>query len=173
MKVLTQSFFRRPVLKVAPNLLGKYLVRKMSNGKIVRLLITEVEAYDGPNDLANHASKGKTDRTKIMFETGGVWYVYLIYGMYHMLNVVTGDPNYPATVLIRGTKEVSGPGRLTKYLKIDKKLNGKTSAKASGLWFEESNIKIPKKDIQRLPRVGVDYAKEWVDKPWRFVWKRV
>jgi DNA-3-methyladenine glycosylase len=181
MKVLPKSFFRRPVLKVAPELLGKYLVREMptrlrqgygGRRKIERFLITEVEAYDGLLDLANHASKGKTDRTKIMFESGGVWYVYLVYGMHEMLNVVTGDADYPAAVLIRGVENISGPGRLTKKLQINRKLNGKPASKETGLWIEDNGEKISASKIIRTPRIGVAYAKEWAQKPYRFVLKR-
>jgi len=168
MKVLPQSFFRRPVLKVAPELLGKYLVRKMPNGRVARLQITEVEAYDGPLDLANHASKGKTARTKIMFEPGGVWYVYLVYGMHEMLNIVTGDVEYPAAVLIRGAENISGPGRLTKKLQINRKLNGRPASKETGLWIEDDGRKVSSSKIIRTPRIGVAYAKEWAQKPYRF-----
>lgn len=165
-KILDQSFFNRPTLVVAENLIGKFLVNKDNK----RILITEVEAYDGPEDLACHASKGKTPRTEIMFDRAGHFYVYLCYGMHWMLNIVTGPKGYPAAILIRGAKEISGPARLTKFLQIDKSLNKKIAHPDSGLWFEDSNIKISPKKIQKTPRIGVDYAGPvWSKKKYRFV----
>lgn len=119
MKRLEQSFFKRDVLHVAPELLGKYLIRN-GNDQPERFMITEVEAYKGVDDLACHASKGRTARTEIMYASGGFIYVYLIYGMYWMLNFVTGKKNEPQAALIRGVDRISGPGRLTKILNIDK-----------------------------------------------------
>ena len=170
-KVLSKEFFERPVTKVAEDLLRKYLVRRVGKSEIA-LMIIEVEAYDGPNDRACHANKGKTKRTEPMYGQAGHFYVYLCYGMYWMLNVVTGPKNYPAAVLIRGTKEVSGPGRLTKYLKINKKLNALRASPKTGLWFEDRGMKVNKKDIQKTPRIGVSYAgPKWSKKPYRFVLK--
>ncbi|HTW96464.1 MAG TPA: DNA-3-methyladenine glycosylase, partial [Candidatus Methylomirabilis sp.] len=100
-KILKEKFFTRPTLLVARDLLGKFLVRKIGK-KEVAVMITEVEAYDGPKDLASHASRGMTDRNAIMFGAGGYFYVYLCYGMYEMLNIVTGPKNYPAAILLRG-----------------------------------------------------------------------
>lgn len=98
---LDASFFNRDVLEVAPDLLGCTLVRDFGNGNIQRFTITELEAYRGEEDLACHASKGRTPRTEIMYHTGGYIYVYLIYGMYWMLNLVTGSNDEPQAVLIR------------------------------------------------------------------------
>lgn len=166
--ILKRSFFVRPTLLVAKELLGKYLVRRYG-GKEIPLLITEVEAYLGHNDKASHAGRGKTERNKVMFGEGGRWYVYFTYGMHWMLNIVTGPQNYPAAVLIRGTDKVAGPGRLTKYLKIDKGLNGLLADKKSGLWVEGRGYKIKPSEIIKSPRVGVDYAGPlWAKKPWRF-----
>jgi len=169
MSVLSQHFFERPVLTVAPELLGKHLVREFPDGTTIKLQITEVEAYDGEKDLACHASKGRTARTQTMYESGGIWYVYLVYGMYHMLNMVTGDADYPAAVLIRGAGELNGPGKLTKHLKVDKSLNARASATSTGLWIEESGVVVPEHHIIRTPRIGVDYAGEWAAKPYRFM----
>ncbi len=105
------------------------MVRRLPDGTLSQSFITEVEAYDGEQDLACHASKGKTPRTAVMYEPGGVWYVYLVYGMYHMLNIVTRSAGYPAAVLIRGTSGISGPGRLTKHLQIDRTLTGMKAKK--------------------------------------------
>ena len=99
---LSGDFFLRDVLEVAPELIGKILVRQYDGSMILRRRIVDVEAYRGREDLACHASKGRTDRTEVMFRTGGLLYVYLIYGMYWMLNIVTGAKDDPQAVLIRG-----------------------------------------------------------------------
>ena len=102
-KVLTQSFFNRPTLLVTKELLGKFLVRKVGV-KEISGMITEVEAYIGPEDQASHASRGRTPRTEVMYGKPGYWYVYLIYGMHYCLNIVTEKKEYPAAILIRGIK---------------------------------------------------------------------
>lgn len=163
-RVLTQEWFRRPVLDVAPELLGTYLVTDASEA-----MITEVEAYDGPEDKACHAHRGMTQRTKVMFGPAGHWYVYLCYGMYWMLNIVTGEEGYPAAVLIRGVTgaKLDGPGKLTKAWAIDGSYNGKISDPSSGLWIEDRGVRST--EIERTPRIGVDYAGEWAAAPYRFV----
>lgn len=108
-KLPPQKFFKAPVLKVAKSLIGKYLVRKL-RGKEIALMITEVEAYDGANDLACHARHGKTKRNEVMFGEAGRFYVYFTYGMHWMLNIVTGPKDYPAAVLIRGAGGGPVPG---------------------------------------------------------------
>lgn len=164
-------FFSRSSPEVAQDLLGKYLVRKI-NGKIFRYMITETEAYKGENDLASHASKGRTVRTEVMFGEAGIFYVYLIYGVHSMLNIVTGKNGYPSAVLIRGVQEISGPGRLAKALDITRALNKVSASKANNLWFEDRGIVIDQKNIQATPRIGVDYAGPvWSKKLWRFVIK--
>ncbi len=152
---------------VARSLPGKFLIRRL-RGKEVALTITEVEAYDGPNDKASHASRGKTERNKIMFGEAGNWYVYFTYGMHWMLNIVTGPKDYPAAILIRGTDKINGPARITKFLKIDKKFNGKPTNKKTGLWIEDKGVKIKKSQIVATKRIGVDYAEKWADKLYRF-----
>jgi DNA-3-methyladenine glycosylase len=119
---LPAGFFLRDVLEVAPELPGNFLVRCFDDGTVRRYRITEVEAYRGTEDLAGHASKGKTPRTEVMFRQGGVVYVYLIYGMYWMLNIVTGMENDASAVLIRGLEGFSGPGKAGKALHLDKSL---------------------------------------------------
>ncbi len=167
--VLTKSFFKRSAPIVAQELLGKYLVRKGA-GKETILMITETEAYEGPCDTASHAHAGKTRRNTPMFADAGIFYVYLCYGMYWMLNVVTGEEGYPAAVLIRGTEGVKGPGRVTKYLSINKNFTGEPASRKTGLWFEDRGTKIQRWVIKRTPRIGVEYAgKKWAKKPWRFV----
>ncbi|MFA6295250.1 MAG: DNA-3-methyladenine glycosylase [Candidatus Paceibacterota bacterium] len=169
MKIAKPQFFDRPTLAVAEDLIGCYLVRKSRN-KIERFMITETEAYDGFHDLASHASKGKTPRNEIMFGPAGYWYTYFVYGVHWMLNIVTGQKGYPAAVLIRGTKEVNGPARLTKKLSITGKFNKTKAVRSTGLWIEIGDHKIPKNKIKRTKRVGVDYAGPiWANKKYRFV----
>lgn len=168
-KILGKNFFEKDTLKVAENLLGKYLVRKIGDKEIV-LRINEVEAYDGFEDKASHAHKGKTERNKVMFGEAGNWYVYLVYGIHNMLNIVTGKADYPAAILIRGAGDISGPGKLTKFLKIDRKLNDEIASVGSGLWFEDRGESVDKKKIKRTSRVGVDYAGPiWAKKDYRFI----
>lgn len=166
--VLTQSFFNRSADVVARELLGCLLCVKV-NGKTLRFEIKETEAYVGPHDLANHASKGRTPRTDVMFRKAGTIYVYLIYGMYEMLNFVTGEKDYPAAVLIRGAGEYNGPGKLTKALNITREVNGKMLGKATGVWVESRPRLVFEKDIVTAPRIGVAYAKEWAYAELRFL----
>ena len=155
---------------VAPWLLGRILVRAAVDGGVTRHVITETEAYNGPEDKACHASKGRTARTDVMFRPGGVWYVYLCYGMHEMLNLVVGPEDFPAAVLIRGVQGAEGPGRVTKRLGINRTLNGLPATKASGLFIEDAGSVVSKKWIQTSPRIGVDYAGPvWAGKRWRFV----
>lgn len=166
MSRLTNIFFKRDVLDVAPEMVGKFLVRRFDDGQIVRLPITEVEAYRGGDDLACHASKGRTPRTDIMFAAGGCAYVYLVYGMHWMLNIVTGELNSPQAVLLRGIDNCYGPGRLTRQLKIDKGFNAENFEISQRLWFEDS---VQKSAIVCGPRIGVGYAGDyWASMPWRF-----
>jgi len=172
-KVLREEFFDRDTKLVAQELLGKFLVRNI-NGKELASMITETEAYDGPHDLASHASKGKTKRTEIMFGRPGYFYIYLCYGMHLMLNVVTREHGYPAAVLLRGVQPsntfLDGPGKLTKFFQIDSNLNGKIAKKLNNLWFEDRGIKMAK--IKKLPRIGVAYAGPvWSSKKLRFLAK--
>ena len=152
---------------IAKNLIGKTLVRKFENGEIIRMKIVETEAYLGPEDLACHASKGRTPRTDVMFQEGGKIYVYLIYGMYWMLNFVTGKEENPQAVLIRGVESCIGPGRIGKLLQLEKSFYGEDLETSERLWIEDSEIE---GKIIATPRIGIDYAGElWKNKPWRFV----
>lgn len=158
----------RGAVGLARWLLGKVLVRTTAEGRIERAIV-ETEAYVGVNDLACHASKGCTPRTQVMFGEGGVWYVYLCYGVHEMLNLVVGPAGFPAAVLIRGVEGAVGPGRLTKQLGIDRTLNARSAAAASGLHLEDHGIVVPRARVIVGPRVGVDYAGPvWAAKPWRF-----
>ncbi len=166
--VLPIDFFQTDALEIAPLLLGKKLVRELPSGERLHDIITEVEVYRGEEDLACHASKGRTRRTEVMYKSGGHIYVYLIYGMYDMFNIVTGSDGYPQAILIRGTKNINGPGKLTRYFFIDRSLNGKLLVPSTKLWIEETNLSL---DYETTPRIGVEYAKEWKLKPWRYVAK--
>jgi DNA-3-methyladenine glycosylase len=164
-KKLNDDFFCRDVLEVAPDLIGKYLVIK--NASVVsEYMITEVEAYKGEEDKACHASKGRTTRTEIMYHKGGRIYVYLIYGMYWMLNFVTGMSEDPQAVLIRGIEGFNGPGKLTRKLQINGTYYGEDLCISNRIWVEDKKH-TPK--IQVSGRIGIDYAGEpWISKPWRF-----
>jgi len=170
-RTLSRAYFNRPTLAVARSLVGKYVVRDNGKGTVAGKII-EVEAYVGPQDKACHASKGRTPRTEVMFGPAGVAYVYLVYGMYHCLNVVTEREQFPAAVLIRAVeidgKLLDGPGRLCRALGIDRSLNRLDLTMGKGLWLEDRGAEILRRDIGRFPRIGVDYAGLWAKKPWRF-----
>jgi len=166
--VLPPKFYARPALVVAKELIGKTLVRRMG-GHETSVLITETEAYIGPHDLACHGSKGRTPRTEVMFGPPGFWYVYFIYGMHWMLNVVTDTEGHPAAVLFRGAGPWNGPAKLTKALHIDKRQNTLAASPDSDLWIEDRGFRVPRRKLLRTPRIGVDYSGEWALKPYRFV----
>lgn len=170
--MLNSSFFDRPVLTICPDLLGKYLVYKTKAGSGA-LLIHEIEAYDGPYDLASHGRFGKTERTEAMFGPSGHWYVYLVYGMYWMLNIVTCSVDYPAAILIRGAGDFNGPGKLTKNLGIDKTFNNAPACTKTGLWIEDRGFVVKPEFIEKTPRIGISYAGPiWSQVPYRFVLKQ-
>ena len=179
---LKEAFFNRDTRTVAKDLLGKVLYRQHNN-TLYRAIITETEAYHGEEDLACHCSKGKTPRTTVMYDAPGHIYIYLIYGMYYMLNFVTMPKDFPAAVLIRSISNLQiidiedtknlpvktdGPGKLTKHLKIDKSLNKLALHPDTGLWVADEGFVIPEKKIVTGQRIGVAYAKDWAEKPWRY-----
>jgi DNA-3-methyladenine glycosylase len=162
---LPKEYFCRDVLEVAPSLLGKYIIRKNGSSNL-KYIINEVEAYRGEEDLACHASKGKTDRNRVMYEQGGLVYVYLIYGIHWMLNIVTGEKNHPQAVLIRGIDKYSGPGRVSQSLMIDKSFYGEDLTRSRRIWIEDNDINA---EIKKGPRIGIDYSGSyWSKIPWRF-----
>ncbi|HCY41565.1 MAG TPA: 3-methyladenine DNA glycosylase [Prolixibacteraceae bacterium] len=162
---LSSDFFLRDVLEVAPDLIGKKLVRQFQDGRIEKYRITETEAYRGAEDLACHASKGRTQRTEVMFGEGGTVYVYLIYGQYWLLNLVTGPESDASAVLIRGIEGFSGPGRVGRELQLDRSFYGESLITSSRIWVEDAE---PVAEIRTSKRIGIDYAGEWKDKLWRF-----
>lgn len=167
--ILEKDYFLKPATSLAPDLIGKILCRRTEDG-ILRAMITETECYFGEEDTACHAHKGKTDRTKVMYEEGGITYVYLCYGMHAMLNIVTGPMDHPEAVLIRGVDVAKGPGRTTKFLHISTKDNSLPLSEDGGIWIEDDGLKRP--EIMRTARIGIDYAsKRDRDRKWRFVAK--
>lgn len=172
MKKLPRGFYYQDTITIAKKLLGKLLVHRSRGieriGKIV-----EVEAYIGPHDLASHTSKGVTARTEVMFGPGGYAYVYLIYGIYYCLNVVTERKGHGSAVLIRALEPIKnislstqGPGLLCKAMHIDKRLNGHDLLSNDFYLAEDKNFK--SHVTTKSSRIGVDYAKEWAKKPLRF-----
>jgi DNA-3-methyladenine glycosylase len=162
---ITSDFFLRDVLEVAPELIGKSLVRQFGDGRIEKYRITETEAYRGSEDRACHASKGRTPRTEVMFQEGGKVYVYLIYGQYWLLNLVTGIEGDASAVLIRGIEGFPGPGRVGRELQLDRSFYGESLINSDRIWVEDAE---PVSEIQTSKRIGVDYSGEWAEKLWRF-----
>jgi len=169
MKRLKKTFFNRPTLLVAEELLGKVLVFKQYRG-----IITETEAYVGFDDPASHAYRGETPRSKIMFGKPGFSYVYLIYGMYHCLNIVTEKKGFPAAVLIRGIKlldlddrdiHLNGPGKICRHLGISKAHDGLDITLGDTLYLGCMNYTLA---FSKTPRIGI---KVGTDKLWRFLAK--
>lgn len=163
---LSPDFFLRDVLEVAPALIGKILVRQFDDGRIEKYRIVETEAYRGTEDVACHASKGRTPRTEVMFGEGGKVYVYLIYGQYWLLNLVTGIEGDASAVLIRGIEGFPGPGRVSRQLQLDKSFYGENLFNSSRIWIEDAE---PISEIRTSERIGIGYSgDEWAGKLWRF-----
>lgn len=184
-KKLGSAFFRRPTLAVARGLLGKYLVVKHGQ-EILSGKIVETEAYVGEDDLACHASKGRTPRTETLYKEAGTIYVYLIYGMYHCMNIVTERKDFPSAVLLRavepaegiatmkkrrrtekGVSLCSGPGKLCQALGITGSMNGEMVS-GDKLWIEDRRVRVHKSDVVATTRVAVDYSGPCKEYPWRF-----
>ena len=191
--MIDYKFFKRDSIDVAEDLIGKILVRKLSDGHVLKARIMETECYRGTFDKGSHAYGGRrTNRNESMYGPAGMIYVYFTYGMYYMLNIVTGEEDYPDAVLIRGLEPVSdsnvfsqkrfekdynelsnyqkknmlnGPGKLTKALEIDKSFDGIMLGK--NLYIEDDGFKAY--SVKKTPRIGIDYAEEWKDKPYRFI----
>ena len=173
-KVLQKEFFKRDTALVAQELIGKFLVKKTGKAEVAAKVL-ETEAYDGPEDKAAHGSRGMTKRNKVMFGEPGRFYVYFIYGMHWMLNIVCGPEGFPAAVLLRGVEvdglRINGPGRLTKFLKVNKSFNGIHADVGFGMWFEDRGFVVRSGQVEKAKRIGVDYAGEWAHKPYRFYLK--
>ena len=169
---LPRDFYDRDTVQVAHELLGKYLVRASASGTRVGRIV-EVEAYLGPHDLAAHSARGLTPRTRVMFGPPGHAYVYLIYGMYHCMNVVTQAEGLASAVLLRALEPVAGidgrtqgPGLLCRAMEIDRQLNG------HDLLSDDFHIAAQPDPARftkvKRPRIGVDYAGRWARRLLRF-----
>ena len=172
MQRLPRSFYNRDTVLVARELLGKLLVHTSAGAQRIGKIV-EVEAYLGPHDLAAHSARGLTPRTKVMFGPPGHAYVYLIYGMYHCMNVVTERTGHASAVLLRALEPVSditertcGPGLLCRAMKIDRRLNGHDLLSEN--FFIASSTEAESFAIVKRPRIGVDYAKHWAKRHLRF-----
>lgn len=194
--ILESVWFTRPTCVVAADLVGKVLCRKLidtdGTSKILRMRISETEAYIGQEDPACHSHAGtRTPRTEIMYAQGGVFYVYLTYGIHHLLNMITAAAESPESVLIRAgfltedsdrlldeeaqspdkqlthPKQFAGPGKLTKRLQIDRELYGKPILPESNVWVEDDGCMPP---ISLRPRIGIDYAGDAKDWLLRYIW---
>lgn len=173
---LQPAFYRRDAQEVARDLLGKLLVRHGAVPRVGR--IVETEAYLGEHDLASHARFGRTGRTEVMYGTPGRSYVYLIYGIYNMLNVVCAEEGDPQAVLVRALEPVSGisvavdgPGKLTRALEIDRSFNA-LPLNQPPLSIHHGSIHQGSLEPARIlvtPRIGIDYAGEWREAPLRFL----
>ena len=188
MNPLSPDFYlREDALEISQDLLGKVLMTNI-NGIITGGIITETEAYMGPEDRASHAYGGRrTKRNEMMYHQGGIAYVYLIYGIHAMFNVVTNSSEIPHAILIRAIKPLygiehmlkrrgkneitpslaGGPGTLAQALGIHTMHNGLT-LKGPHIWLEDQDIEVDKRKIIKGPRVGIDYAGEHALLPWRF-----
>ncbi len=184
-KLPREFYTRANVLTVARELLGKLLVVPASNGRVSGIIV-EAEAYRGPQDRAAHSYGGRrTKRTETMYQVGGTAYVFFVYGMYNQFNVVTNIADSPHAVLIRALEPVegialmrkrrhqqqdhnltNGPGKLCIALGIDRRLDG-ADLLGNRVWLE-ARAKLARSQIMSGPRIGIDYAEDWVDKPWRF-----
>ena len=173
MQALKRAFYNRDPLVVAREMLGALLIHEHPERGSMVGRVVETEAYRDVDDKACHAHKGKTARTEPMFGPPGHAYVYLIYGMYNMFNVVTWPRERPAAVLVRGVEPVmgidgttDGPGKLTRSMDIDRTLN--TADLTGHRIFLAADAEYPDSKVCCGPRIGVDYAGEWAQKPWRF-----
>jgi len=163
---LSKNFYIRDVLDVAPALIGKNMVVRFSDMTYRNFMVNEVEAYRGSEDKACHACRGRTSRTEMMFHEGGNVYVYLIYGVYWMLNIVTGKENDPQAVLIRGAGNHNGPGKIARAIGIDKTFYGEDLNTSDRIWFEDIGVRPV---VKTGSRIGIDYAGEyWKTRPWRY-----
>jgi DNA-3-methyladenine glycosylase len=174
---LTRASFNLPTLRVSRDLLGKFIVRRY-RGRQLAAMITEVEAYKGPRDRAAHTFGGRrTARVEPLYADGGTTYVYLVYGMHWLLNFSTAGAGTPEGVLIRGVLTadraqpalLSGPGRVTAYLRIDRRLDHIDATQSTNMWLEDRGIHLPARRIMTGPRIGIDYAGAyWSARRWRF-----
>jgi DNA-3-methyladenine glycosylase len=189
-RILTRDDYADPrPTRAARFLLGKVLCVRATDG-YAEGMITETEAYGGIKDAASHAfGNRRTARTEIMYAPGGAAYVYFVYGMHRMFNIVTGPRDSPEAVLVRAVKITaghdvvrrrrkgiaekdwaSGPGRVCTALGIEMHHNRHDLLVGEKIWIEDRSVLVPAREVKQTPRIGVDYAGEWAKKPWRFIW---
>jgi DNA-3-methyladenine glycosylase len=168
---LPAAFFRKPAVDLARGLLGTILIRR-HRGRVFRARVVEAEAYVGAHDLACHAAKGRTARTEVMFGPAGRAYVYLVYGMHHLFNIVAGEEGDPQAVLLRGAvpldgweADLSGPGKLARQFHITREHYG-LEVTGDELYFAADPGYRP--DIRSSPRIGVEYSGAWQHELLRF-----
>lgn len=178
---LKRNFFARDTHLVAKQLLGKLLIRQLGKKKLIAR-ITDVEAYVGEDDLACHATRGRTPRTAVMYGPPGHAYIYLIYGIHYCLNIVTEPEGLPAAILIRGAVivppqvrgrlrggfKIDGPGKLTRALEINKSLNAEDLTTSKNLYVADDGLRVPRSRIKTSPRINVAYAGACAAYPWRY-----
>lgn len=165
-KRLLENYYKRPATELASDLIGKLLCRRTQQGTM-KYRITETECYYSEQDTACHASKGKTERTKVLYEKGGTAYIYLCYGVHSLFNVVTGKEGFPEAVLIRGVEGYNGPGKVTRAMSIDRSLNGIDLITSEELWIEDDGAR---PEYIAAKRVGIDYAtEEYRNILWRYI----
>jgi DNA-3-methyladenine glycosylase len=182
-RALARRWFERPATVVAPALIGRQLVRRFTDGSIARVRIVETEAYE-PADPASHSFRGPTPRNRVMFGPAGYLYVYLIYGLHHCLNVVTGRPGDASAVLLRAAEPLEnlprmaanrgvadaralcrGPGRLAQALGVDRSLDGIDLLSSDVLWIDPGTP-VARERLDVTPRVGISVGTEH---PWRWL----
>ena len=183
-----RAWFDRSALEVAPDLLGTILIHDTPAGRVAGRIV-EVEAYLGPEDLAAHSSRGETPRNAVMFGPPGHLYVYLVYGMHHCANVVCGPGNKPEAVLLRAAQIIegeplahlrrgpvpserlaAGPGNLAAAFGIDRSLNGADLTRGPVVLAAPLPSEAERSAVTRTPRIGVEYAGPWTDRPLRFLY---
>lgn len=186
-KLNCDFYQREDVVQISRELIGKVLCTNINGSSLTSGIITETEAYCGRNDKACHAHGKRTERTEIMYHTGGTAYVYLCYGIHHLFNIVTNREGQADAILVRAIKPVdgiermlerrkadtlspkltAGPGRVSQALGITTDYYG-ADLTGNTIWIEDRGHSIPEKEIECSPRIGVDYAGEDARRPWRF-----
>ncbi|HKV38465.1 MAG TPA: DNA-3-methyladenine glycosylase [Blastocatellia bacterium] len=174
---LQRDFFEKPTLRVARDLLGKFIVRRYRT-RLIAGMIIDTEAYKGPRDRASHAFNGRrTPRVEVLYGDPGLIYIHFVYGMHWLLNLTTGPKGLPEGVLIRGlairadskVERVLGPARVTKYLNARRSLYGEDAVRSARIWVEDRGIAVAAGDSNRGRRVGIEYAGPyWASRLWRF-----
>lgn len=166
MRITDKTFFQQPALLLAEQLLGKILVHRSDSGEVFRSRLTDVESYRA-DDSACHAYRGMTKRNAPMFEAGGVLYIYLCYGLFNIVNIISGAKGEAEGVMIRGVEGADGPGRASRKMQITRTLNREDLTVSEKIWIEDDGF-VPGK-IVKNKRIGIGYARqEDQERLWRF-----